>query len=142
MFRHSPLQARALWVQALRSGEYDQGYEMLCDTKDGKRSFCCLGVLCDLFTKLEPQAVAAKQFEVAELVGKVSYDGNDSCLPDLVMEWAGLATGTGLYKWTDDDGDHATDLTEDNDGGKTFRQIADIIEAHEDTLCKPVIFNR
>jgi len=34
---------RDRWIAALRSGEYQQGRELL-RTKDG--TFCCLGVLC------------------------------------------------------------------------------------------------
>lgn len=37
-----------LWIDALRSGEYEQGSGAL-QTRDGK--FCCLGVLCDVYRK-------------------------------------------------------------------------------------------
>lgn len=33
------------WVKALRSGEYNQGDEYLCDSYN---NFCCLGVLADI----------------------------------------------------------------------------------------------
>jgi len=33
------------WIAALRSGEYQQGQELLHPTED---EFCCLGVYCDL----------------------------------------------------------------------------------------------
>ena len=35
------------WVNALRSGEYEQGSEKLYSG----RGYCCLGVLCDLYSK-------------------------------------------------------------------------------------------
>lgn len=43
--------ARRLWVKALRSGEYKQGYGYLHYKRGGKDKFCCLGVLCDLAVK-------------------------------------------------------------------------------------------
>lgn len=36
---------KAKWIEALRSGEYKQGYGALRDDDD---TFCCLGVLCDV----------------------------------------------------------------------------------------------
>lgn len=37
------------WVKALRSGEYAQGKGELHNKEDN--TFCCLGVLCDLYLK-------------------------------------------------------------------------------------------
>lgn len=43
---------KKLWVEALRSGEYEQTQEQLCDsTDDGGYSYCCLGVLCEVAIK-------------------------------------------------------------------------------------------
>ena len=40
------------WLKALRSGKYKQGRGALCQIdKKGTESFCCLGVLCDLYNK-------------------------------------------------------------------------------------------
>lgn len=36
---------KARWVEALRSGEYEQGYAKLRSTDD---TYCCLGVLYDI----------------------------------------------------------------------------------------------
>ena len=38
------------WVKALRSGHYEQGVGVLLDYDDdeGRKRFCCLGVLCDI----------------------------------------------------------------------------------------------
>ena len=35
------------WINALRSGEYEQGRKSLRD----RNKYCCLGVLCDLHAK-------------------------------------------------------------------------------------------
>jgi len=39
------------WVEALRSGEYEQGKGILCmdDEISGDWKYCCLGVACDIF---------------------------------------------------------------------------------------------
>ena len=41
------------WVEALRSGEYQQGFEKLkrSDTEDGVCQLCVVGVLADLLVK-------------------------------------------------------------------------------------------
>lgn len=39
------------WVAALRSGEYKQGKDQLKTERYGECTYCCLGVLCDLFAK-------------------------------------------------------------------------------------------
>lgn len=36
---------KAKWLEALRSGKYDQGTGQL---RDSRHCFCCLGVLCDV----------------------------------------------------------------------------------------------
>lgn len=38
------------WVDALRSGNYNQcKHQLRTNTKEGKSSFCCLGVACDVY---------------------------------------------------------------------------------------------
>lgn len=41
-------EVKALWLNALRSGEYQQGTGKLKQTYGGDQRYCCLGVLCDL----------------------------------------------------------------------------------------------
>lgn len=41
------------WVDALRSGEYKQGYDSLCTTDRGKTTWCCLGVGLDVLVEGE-----------------------------------------------------------------------------------------
>jgi len=74
---------KARWVDALRSGDYEQGRGTL---RRGDR-FCCLGVLTDL-------AVGAGVLEDPELYGlDGTYYYEDYLTSDLhpkVMEWAGI----------------------------------------------------
>lgn len=102
---------KAKWVAALRSGEYTQ-----CKAKlkyidyMGNTSYCCLGVLA----YIEP-AIFVGQDTTSQLIsdgswrlmgGKV-YDGNTIEEP-LVQ----------------------TTLSEMNDAGRSFAEIADFIEKH------------
>lgn len=36
------------WLEALRSGEYKQGFGQLKFEEDNETKYCCLGVLCDV----------------------------------------------------------------------------------------------
>lgn len=100
------------WVAALRSGEYEQGEAYL--TADGRD--CCLGVLCKLYggrSRLETRCDERK----------VVVYGSDSTqeLPASVRKWSGMRSADG-YR-------HGGSLACLNDNGKTFAEIADIIEA-------------
>ena len=100
---------KALWVAALRSGDYTQAKRYL-RTDDGH---CCLGVLCEV-------AVAAGVYVPADWRGF-------TLLPDEVRGWAGLRTDSGENVTI---GTHRDYLPEHNDiHGATFAQIADAIEA-------------
>lgn len=110
--------ARA-WVKALRSGKYKQVQNSLTsvDQKTGEiLGHCCLGVLCELAVKAKvippPRAGSDNLY----------YDGENAILTDAVRDWAGLKTSTGRFNG----GDSA--LTVSNDEGKSFKQIARIIE--------------
>ena len=70
--------------------------------------YCCLGRLCVLAG-------------VPEILLRKVY------LPShLILDWAGMKTPNGRYR--------GGSLVKDNDAGKTFAEIADIIEAHMDEL--------
>ena len=66
---------KALWVAALRSGDYEQGIGQLRN----ENKFCCLGVLCDLHAQTHPK-IAAKETNPNEYLGDTGY------LPHKVME--------------------------------------------------------
>lgn len=109
------------WVAALRSGEYKQGREYLQKGDE----YCCLGVVCDLFQKkfggLEVRT---------DSYGRTIYGGNAIYLPSPVKEALNLQSINARYIV---DGDHAF-LTNDNDDGKTFEEIAAIIESEPEGL--------
>lgn len=88
--------AKAAWINALKSGEYQQCKGVLTKIKeDGeggvKESHCCLGVLCELAIKdgvplnvgeIKPHSTS--DFKVR------TYDGAYQTLPQKVRQWAGI----------------------------------------------------
>lgn len=102
------------WQVALRSGKYQQTKKRL----RGDTGHCCLGVLCELAVQEGVIAPAVKY-------GFYYFDNQFSLLPKSVMVWSGIDTDAANYGVLTPD-DHA--LAHDNDSGKTFEEIADIIE--------------
>jgi len=122
---------RALWVESLRSGEYKQATYMLRN-EDG--SFCCLGVACDLWLKSGDAPKGAKWVGDGIIQFKARPNANKDWnsyrkygdLPTVVKEWLGLSNDTGSYFLKDG---KETNLVNQNDiDGKSFKQIAQIIE--------------
>ena len=130
---------KALWIEALESGEYEQTTGQLrYQYEDQKPAFCCLGVLCEVAVK--------DGLDIEFDPEKDSYDEYTAFLPGKVQKWAGLGSGEHGDDW-DDSGqlptpvrytlgtgeyeDHgtATTLLSLNDGANyTFAQIAKVIE--------------
>ena len=114
---------KKIWIDALESGDYAQAEGTL--RRDD--TFCCLGVLCDLFSKEqdEPWVVENDSENHEE-----RYDGYDApywsyyqqsdVLPTEVRDWAGLANSNPICL----DNDNLADL---NDRGTSFEEIADVI---------------
>jgi len=100
-----------LWIEALRSGEYKQGRGALREWD----KFCCLGVACELYQR----EVGGLSIEILEPFR--SYNRLTLTLPEPVKDWLKLNSTSGSY------GDRS--LTVDNDSGRTFEEIADIIES-------------
>lgn len=105
-----------LWVEALRSGKYEQGTHYL--EKDGK--LCCLGVACRLYIE------AGNYLTVTEShAGSTLFANEAAELPESVRLWIGLNDTGGRYG-PELNGDC---LVHQNDTGKTFEEIAAIIES-------------
>jgi hypothetical protein len=117
---------KKLWIEALRSGEYQQAQGVLRD-KDNK--FCCLGVLCNIHAQ-KNKAKARTQTDPN------FYFGKDDVLPVEVADWAGLkAVNPQIEDYGTYHGGYSPSLGELNDGLfdgriRTFNEIADIIEKH------------
>lgn len=128
-----------LWIAALESGEYAQttgalhvlsehvgarGNEEVIRTK----GYCCLGVLCEVAIKngldLKRRINIASTLEY--------FDEANGVAPAKVMKWSGLKSATGdFYTAPVDD---FTCLTQLNDDGTSFQEIANIIREHWEKL--------
>ena len=111
-------EVKAKLVDALRSGRYQQGQEML---KDGFSSdeplYCCLGVLTDLYAK-------EKKIDFRRAG---SSSGTGTMPSRKVCKWAGIPY--------DDGSDYSSEsvtlkLAKMNDNDKSFKQIAAYIERY------------
>lgn len=133
------------WVAALRSGDYKQTKDVLSDGQ----GFCCLGVLCDLAVKKGVAKFVPNDGDgVTYFTDDDEWDGDmdNTSLPSGVACWAGLVDETGcaitdprvpfpdedlralgvISSFKSDKG--VAHLATLNDKGKTFVEIADLIE--------------
>jgi hypothetical protein len=111
------------WVDALRSGEYEQGRGQLCDS-DNK--YCCLGVLSELAAR----AGVVEKVQTG-INDSYRYGGDASLMPGKVAEWAEYDSA-GIWGKLPAEARGVvpeSDLVGLNDSGNyTFEQIADVIE--------------
>jgi hypothetical protein len=99
---------KKLWIEALRSGEYEQTSGTLRDAgENNEYAYCCLGVL----EKIRCDEQGVRRFPQLDV------------LTEKTMLWAGL----------DDRNPNLPDgrsLAELNDDGMSFKSIANRIEKH------------
>ncbi len=115
------------WIKALRSGEYKRATGQLKETnvcKNGKINeyYCCLGVLCDLYSKSkEGKGI---EFEDNRFCGERSH------LPSEVIDWADIQyEEDGNWDCLEDPLISKSRTAADyNDSGYSFKKIADLIE--------------
>jgi hypothetical protein len=78
------------WVDALRSGEYEQTQQVLCRiTEDGPRH-CCLGVLCDLAIKDNVDIITQAHMSADGVSQYIQFDTQGFMPPDSVYNWSEL----------------------------------------------------
>lgn len=129
------------WIEALRSGEYTQARNSLyrLHADDRSRSYCCLGVLCDLYRKEHPDQASwnGRSFLIQTDEGA---HHEEAVLPFAVQQWAGLPDDNPeLAEWDERDEDDyispEASLAELNDGRdglvqRSFEEIANLIHHH------------
>ena len=100
------------WIESLRSGKYKQGVLYL--KRDNK--YCCLGVLCE---------IAGLQYDEINKMFVYNGDKNPSYLPESFAIEIGMN-----YRGININNIFSSDksLSCMDDTGKTFEQIADILE--------------
>ena len=126
------------WVAALRSGEYKQTEGRLRAFDDNNNQptncFCCLGVLCDLFAKTRTDCAWGESDDEYEDCAFVVEDIEtvDKVLPQLVRRWAGMNSECGdFFNEALKDEQRLTDM---NDCGATFEELANVIEKNYEHL--------
>jgi hypothetical protein len=125
---------RRIWVEALRSGEYEQGNGKL-QTLSGK--FCCLGVACDVFKEDNPDVKAewVESYDCVEFIVHTNepkpacYCG--SCPPQIGFrkEVESGLPGDSVNNWLGFDGEDCSAFAAMNDESElTFEEIAIYVE--------------
>ena len=118
------------WVDALRSGKYKQDIGHLRTRK----GFCCLGVLCDVYSPenwvatgetINDEVFENWHYKTVDEFGN-HYAGE--VLPHDVMEFCDM--GTASPEIFIPHGQKYKTLASINDDGATFAEIADLIETH------------
>lgn len=82
-------QVKKKWLKALRSGEYEQTAGYLCRIGKEYDSFCCLGVLCDLYARRRGSKESWQTRKAPRGILFFEDQGGDP--PFSVMDWAGLS---------------------------------------------------
>jgi hypothetical protein len=122
-------QIKQKWIDSLRSGKYDQTQGKLY-SGDG---FCCLGVLCDIYAKEVGDKSCVKKDPSKTIDDdKWNYwyfDDQSECLPECVKDWAELNEDDPVVINPVVGEDYVTTLAYLNDGGATFEDLAEMIEA-------------
>ena len=130
------------WVKALNSGKYAQTEGRLCKNGYKNDSFCCLGVLTDLYIQDKHKTTKNGKYTCGweaetEFNKKIySFEGETEELPQKVAKWAGMKSTYGDIKWGNKDLGiefKSTDfdsLIDMNDSGKSFKDIAQVIKKY------------
>lgn len=131
-----------LWVDALRSGYFEQTSGVLEQRfSDGKTRHCCLGVACRVAMA---NGLDLRVYENGEVTYFGAADVPDDSSDFFQMTSGHLPVSVGLWLGVIEESTlvasgHSTDVdlsvdgswgtaTEANDSGKTFAEIADMIE--------------
>jgi len=113
------------WIKALESGEYKQERGYLCQVRGSKRSYCCLGVLCDI-THIPSQGPTAVYYDLNGATHIVGYKGgkhyNCRGLPAALGNFLRINSLGSLNRSVAD-----VSLTDLNDAGESFMNIANVI---------------
>lgn len=117
------------WVKALRSGKYKQAKRRLVQVKRTpvlnreKRSYCCLGVLCEIAVQ---DNIIGPATPYAIHGGDYAYSNHETFPPPQVKEWSGFDVNSLRFE-IDNESYSIVGLNDDLEW--SFDQIADLIEA-------------
>ena len=109
------------WVNDLRSGKFKQAKGRL---GNGRGGYCCLGVACLTYQRVTGEKIGDRRLKWRR------GGGLDGALSE-IREWLGLFDSEGEYVGYEG---KMKALASDNDEGKAFTEIADIIESEPEGL--------
>lgn len=115
-------QVKEKWVEALRSGKYVQGVGVLRK----QDTYCCLGVLCDLYLKEHPEPWNEWHKDYFMEDGRFKFMGRTFALPESVRLWAELDYDDPVVRVPGTT--NRDNLSNINDRGTNFHAIAGMIE--------------
>ena len=140
-FKFGPNQKK--WLRLLESGKYRRTTGRLCRvSKNGNKSYCCLGLAAEKVISLESEIVSSKTFGEKDYLNfhdnnPTDVFGDAAGLPGISFKELGLNSRIGTFM---KDGDYYSyykgemiqtlvnpSLARLNDIGYTFKQIARII---------------
>lgn len=116
------------WIRALKSKKYVQGDQYLFyKDEDDVGKFCCLGVAIQLYCESQKLPLLS---ETHKRNMSSQYADSAGELPSLkIMNYYGFDTRNPIVSFKNEDGeDSKATLSDLNDTGYTFEQIAKIIE--------------
>lgn len=122
------LAARRLWIDALRSGKYEQTQGVLNRVEardDFPAGMCCLGVACDV-SGIGAWKIARQCPDT--MLYRTPAEVSHNMLPRAVEAWLGLGSLGGVPPVGAESGRSLWQLNDYD--GFSFSQIADVIEAN------------
>jgi hypothetical protein len=120
------------WVDALRSGEFEQAKGALY--KNG--GYCCLGVACEVALR-DGLDLEVEEFSLPTengLSNHKTYAGSESLLPAEVMRWLGLRPSVPPNIPLPTPARELQSLVYLNDKGWSLEEIADLIERYSESI--------
>jgi len=116
-------QSQLKWLEALESGNYKRCIGKLCNISNSEESFCCLGVASELLCSQENKV---------DKEDCRHYENEDVYAPLTVASKLKLNNSIGTIATNKIKGyrKKETSLTQFNDSGMTFKEIAKFIRKH------------
>lgn len=122
-------EVKAKWLEALRSGKYTQGQAVLKVYENGKPTYCCLGVLCDINPDLgEWKDEGDSTYRNKTRLRADTFRMSDSDIPN-ALSYGYAYIPHAMHELTGLDEAAQSELANLNDDRKlSFAEIADWIE--------------
>ena len=116
------------WLAALRSGEYQHGKNRLVTVnEEGKLTYCCLGVLCDIYVKETGKAEWRDEgTKLAFVPGDNPIDKEHAYLTREVVDWSGLPDKNPTMQ--DGEDRNSLAIINDKDTTRDFSPLIELIE--------------